>query len=72
MESLRGKVAICAVEKKARQIKTLARRPQSGDQQFFVREPRNEDKHLTGIVSSIAAQLGSMIQRKRAQEGSLS
>ena len=36
--------------------------------EFFVREPRNEDKHLTGIVSSIAAQLGSMIEHKRAQE----
>jgi diguanylate cyclase (GGDEF)-like protein/PAS domain S-box-containing protein len=36
--------------------------------EFFVRESRNEDKHLTGIVSSIAAQLGSMIEHKRAQE----
>ncbi len=36
--------------------------------EFFVREARNEDKHLTGIVSSIAAQLGSMIEHKRAQE----
>ena len=36
--------------------------------EFFVRAPRNEDEHLTGIVSSIAAQLGSMIEHKRAQE----
>lgn len=35
--------------------------------EFFVREPRNEDEHLTGIVSSIATQLGSMIQRKHAE-----
>ena len=36
--------------------------------EFFVRAPRDEDEHLTGIVSSIAAQLGSMIEHKRAQE----
>ena len=35
--------------------------------EFFVREPREEDGHLTGIVSSIATQLGSMIQRKHAE-----
>lgn len=36
--------------------------------EFFVREPREEDGHLTSIVSSIAAQLGSVIQRKHAEE----
>ncbi|GAB4507503.1 MAG: hypothetical protein Tsb0026_03230 [Sulfuricaulis sp.] len=35
--------------------------------EFFVREPRKEDEHLTGIVFSAATQLGSMIQHKRAE-----
>jgi len=36
--------------------------------EFFVSEPRKEDEHLIGIVSSAATQLGSMIQRKRAEQ----
>ncbi len=36
--------------------------------EFFVREPRDEDEHFVGIVSSIGTQLGSMIRRKRAEE----
>ncbi|MBI3778050.1 MAG: GAF domain-containing protein [Gammaproteobacteria bacterium] len=36
--------------------------------EFFVREPRDEDEHLAGIVSSIAIQLGSMIRRKHTEQ----
>jgi diguanylate cyclase (GGDEF)-like protein/PAS domain S-box-containing protein len=35
--------------------------------EFFVREPRQEDEHLIGIVFSAATQLGSVIQRKHVE-----
>ena len=35
---------------------------------FFVRELRNEDEHLLELVFSIAMQLGTIIQRKQAED----
>ncbi len=36
--------------------------------EFFVQESRNEDRSLIEVVSSVAAQLGSFIQRKRTED----
>jgi PAS domain S-box-containing protein len=36
--------------------------------EFFVLEPRDEDGGFTAVVSAVAAQLGSLIERKRAAE----
>lgn len=35
---------------------------------FFMSVPREEDKRLVEIVSAVAAQLGSLLQRKRAEQ----
>lgn len=36
--------------------------------EFFAREPQGRDQHFIQLVSAIAAQIGSVIQRKRAEE----
>jgi signal transduction histidine kinase len=36
--------------------------------EFFVREPRQEDEHLTKVITTIATQLDLVLERKQAEE----
>ena len=35
---------------------------------FFLNAPRPEDRHMVGLISAVAAQLGLLIERKQAEE----
>ena len=64
---LRAEAAVEAGLKVGMGIPVLAGEEVIAVLEFFERETRQEDEHLVSVVFSAATQLGSMIQRKRAE-----
>ncbi len=64
----RAPFAQAAGLKGAMGIPVLARHEVAAVLEFFVFEPREEDEALVRLVSAVAAQLGSLVQRRRAEE----